>query len=66
MLVSDVTEEPTSGCFSCGEALCGGETLMSVFLEIGAFFEGQLDFHNLNIIIGKLIPSKLTDHAPSQ
>ena len=53
--MSDVAEEPASGCFSCRKALSSCETLMNVFLEVGTFFEGQLDFHDLNIIIGKLL-----------
>lgn len=64
--MSDVAEEPASGCFSCRKALSSCETLMSVFLEVGTFFEGQLDFHDLNIIIGKLYHLKLTDHFSIQ
>ena len=64
--MSDVAEEPASGCFSCRKALSSCETLMNVFLEVGTFFEGQLDFHDLNIIIGKLYHFKLTDHFSIQ
>lgn len=57
--MSDVPEKSASGDLGCGEALGGSQSLMSVFLEVGAFFEGQLDFHNLNIIIWKTQLSKL-------
>jgi hypothetical protein len=62
--VRDVPKEAASGGIARESAGCGGETLMGVLLGIGAFFEKQLAFHNLNIIIGKTAVPNLTNNRP--